>query len=72
MKIFDKENLDFLSTSPGNYIFKNTANKSEFGKFSSMFHLFASLIILIFYLYSYIIGKEFNVIYSKKKSISKK
>ena len=66
MKMFNKENLDFLSTSPGNYIFKNKSNKSEFGKFSSIFHVLTSLGILLFYLISYIYGKEMNVIYSKK------
>ena len=71
MKIFNKENLDFLSTSPGNYIFKNKSNKSEFGKFSSIFHVLASLGILLFYLISYIYGKEMNVIYSKKNTIKK-
>ena len=71
MKIFNKENLDFLSTSPGNYIFKNKSNKSEFGKFSSIFHVLASLGILLFYLISYIKGKEMNVIYSKKNTIPK-
>ena len=71
MKMFNKENLDFLSTSPGNYIFKNKSNKSEFGKFSSIFHVLASLAILIFYLISYIKGKEMNVIYSKKNKIPK-
>ena len=50
MKIFNKENLDFLSTSLVNYIFKNKANKSEFGKFSTIFHILASLLILTFYL----------------------
>ena len=69
--MFNKENLDFLSTSPGNYIFKNKSNKSEFGKFSSIFHVLASLAILIFYLISYIKGKEMNVIYSKKNTIPK-
>ena len=69
MKIFDKENLDFLSTSPGNYIFKNKANKSEFGKFSSIFHLLASIVILIFYLFYYIKGTEYSVIYSKINKI---
>ena len=64
--MFNKENLDFLSTSPGNYIFKNKSNKSEFGKFSSIFHVLTSLSILLFYLISYIYGKEMNVIYSKK------
>ena len=71
MKIFNKENLDFLSTSPGNYIFKNKSNKSEFGKFSSIFHVLTSLGILLFYLISYIYGKEMNVIYSKKNTIPK-
>ena len=71
MKMFNKENLDFLSTSPGNYIFKNKSNKSEFGKFSSIFHVLASLGILLFYLISYIKGKEMNVIYSKKNTIPK-
>ncbi len=71
MKMFNKENLDFLSTSPGNYIFKKKYNKSEFGKFSSIFHVLASLAILIFYLISYIKGKEMNVIYSKKNKIPK-
>ena len=56
--MFNKENLDFLSTSPGNYIFKNKSNKSEFGKFSSIFHVLASLAILLFYFISYIYGKE--------------
>ena len=69
MKIFDKENLDFLSASPGNYIFKNKANKSEFGKFSSIFHLLASIVILIFYLIFYIKGTEYSVIYSKINKI---
>ena len=69
--MFNKENLDFLSTSPGNYIFKNKSNKSEFGKFSSIFHVLASLGILLFYLISYIKGKEMNVIYSKKNTIPK-
>ena len=72
MKIFNKENLDFLSTSPGNYIFKNKSNKSEFGKFSTIFHILASLIILIFYIYSYIKGKDKNVIYSKKNKLPEK
>ena len=72
MKIFNKDNLDFLSTSPGNYIFKNKANKSEFGKFSSIFHLLASLAVLIYYLYSYLIGKEKNVIYSKMNKLPEK
>jgi hypothetical protein len=71
MKIFSKEYLDFLSTSPGNYIFKNKVNKSEFGKFSSIFHLIASLIILIFYLISYLKGTEKNVLYSKLNKIPK-
>ena len=72
MKIFNKDNLDFFSTSPGNYIFKNKANKSEFGKFSSIFHLLASLVILIYYLYIYITGKEMTIIYSKKNKLPKK
>jgi hypothetical protein len=72
MKIFNKDNLDILSTSPGNYIFKNKANKSEFGKFSSIIHILASLAILIFYLISYFKGKEMTIIYSKKNKLPEK
>jgi len=72
MKIFNKDNLDILSTSPGNYIFKNKANKSEFGKFSSIIHILASLVILIFYLNSYFNFKEMTIIYSKKNKLPKK
>ncbi len=66
MKIFNKQYLDFLSTSPGNYIFKTKSNKSEFGKISSLIYILLSLLILIFYLYSYFLGKEMNVSYYKK------
>ena len=66
MGFFDKENFDLLTTSPGNYIFKNKSNKSEFGKLSSILHILLSIIILIFYLYSYNKGTGMNVIYSKK------
>ncbi len=66
MRFFDKENFDLLTTSPGNYIFKNKSNKSEFGKLSSILHILLSIIILIFYLYSYNKGTGVNVIYSKK------
>ncbi len=66
MRFFDKENFDLLTTSPGNYIFKNKSNKSEFGKLSSILHILLSIIILIFYLYSYNKGTGMNVIYSKK------
>ena len=66
MRFFDKENFDLLTTSPGNYIFKNKSNKSEFGKLSSILHILFSIIILIYYLYSYNKGTGMNVIYSKK------
>ena len=66
MGFFDKENFDLLTTSPGNYIFKNKSNKSEFGKLSSILHILFSIIILIYYLYSYNKGTGMNVIYSKK------
>jgi len=66
MKIFDKQYLDFLSTSPGNYIFKTKSNKSEFGKICSLIYILLSFLILIFYLYSYFLGNEMNVSYYKK------
>ena len=66
MRFFDKENFDLLTTSPGNYIFKNKSNKSEFGKLTSILHILFSIIILIYYLYSYNKGTGMNVIYSKK------
>ena len=66
MRFFVKENFDLLTTSPGNYIFKNKSNKSEFGKLSSILHILLSIIILIYYLYSYSKGTGMNVIYSKK------
>ena len=66
MYIFNKEYLDFLTTSPGNYIFKNKSNKSEFGKCSSLLHLIISFALLIYYLFSYYQGSGLNVIYSKE------
>ena len=66
MKIFDKEYLDLLTTSPGNYIFKGKSNKSEFGKFLSLSYIFISIILLIYYLYLYVKGSEMNIIYTKK------
>ena len=66
MYIFNKEYFDFLTTSPGNYIFKNKSNKSEFGKCSSLLHLIISLVLLIYYLFSYYQGSGLNVIYSKE------
>ena len=66
MGFFDKENFDLLTTSPGNYIFKNKSNKSEFGKLTSLLHILLSIIILIYNLYSYYKGTVMNVIYSKK------
>jgi len=66
MKIFDKEKFDLFSTSPGNYIFKKKSNKSEFGKLLSIFHIFVSITILIYFLYHYFKGSEKNIFYSKK------
>ena len=65
MRFFDKENFDLLTSSPGNYIFKNKSNKSEFGKLSSLLHITLSIIILIYNLYSYYKGSGMNVSYSK-------
>ena len=65
MRFFDKENFDLLTTSPGNYIFKNKSNKSEFGKLTSILHILLSFIILIYNLYSYNKGSGMNVSYSK-------
>jgi len=65
MRFFDKENFDLLTSSPGNYIFKNKSNKSEFGKLSSLLHILLSFIILIYNLYSYNKGTGMNVSYSK-------
>ena len=66
MRFFDKEYFDLLTTSPGNYIFKNKSNKSEFGKLTSILHILLSIIILIYNLYSYYKGSGMNLIYSKK------
>ena len=66
MFIFNKEYFDFLTTSPGNYIFKNKSNKSEFGKCSSLLHLIISFALLIYYLLSYYQGSGLNVIYTKQ------
>ena len=66
MRFFNKKYLDLLTNSPGNYIFKNKYNKSEFGKLSTILHIFLSIIILIYYLYSYYKGTGMNVIYSKR------
>ena len=65
MRFFDKENFDLLTSSPGNYIFKNKSNKSEFGKLTSILHILLSFIILIYNLYSYNKGSGMNVSYSK-------
>ena len=66
MKIFNKQYIDILSTSPGNYIFQNKCHKSEFGKISSLIYILLSILFLIYYLYSYFLGKEMNVTYFKK------
>ena len=58
-------NLDFFSSSPKNFIFQKSSNKTNFGGFCFILYIFIIIIIIIYYIIDFFfLTEKYSIEYS--------